>query len=128
MLDILADTHGFEGDFAHQLGFWMSDGDSNKFGVSFVFEYTKYRFKKSVLNVLSRSHWLKLCFRQSLLSKLITQFNPTFPVCGHIGYFSPLNLRHPKTVNASKVLRLKSFPLLVLFIGQHWMVDNPTVA
>ena len=40
-LNILAETHGFEGYFAHQLAVGMSDGDKNKFGVSFAFEYTK---------------------------------------------------------------------------------------
>ena len=40
-LDILADTHGFEGDFAHQLAVGMPDCDQNKFGVSLAFEDTK---------------------------------------------------------------------------------------
>ena len=42
ILDILADTHGFEGDFAHHLAVGMPDGDRNKFGVSFAFEYTYF--------------------------------------------------------------------------------------
>ena len=51
-MDIFADTHGFEGDFAHQLAVGMPDGDRNKFGVYFAFEGTKllkqnfHRFKK----------------------------------------------------------------------------------
>ena len=32
---------GCEGDFAHQLAVGMPDGDRNKIGVRFVFEYTK---------------------------------------------------------------------------------------
>ena len=31
----------FKGDFAHHLAVGMPDGDRNKFGVSFAFEYTK---------------------------------------------------------------------------------------
>ena len=34
------DTHGFEGDFAHQHAIGMPDGDRNKFGISFVYEST----------------------------------------------------------------------------------------
>ena len=41
ILDILADTHNFEGDFAHQLAFGMPDGNKNKLGASLVFEYIK---------------------------------------------------------------------------------------
>ena len=41
ILDILAETHGFEGDFALQLAVGMPDVDRNKIGVSFAFEYTK---------------------------------------------------------------------------------------
>ena len=50
-MDILADIDGFEGDFVIQLAVGMLDGDRNKFGVSFGFEYAKllkpkHRFKK----------------------------------------------------------------------------------
>ena len=40
-LDILVDTHSFEGDFVHQLAIGMPDGNRNKLGAGFVFEYTK---------------------------------------------------------------------------------------
>ena len=41
ILDILADTHGFEGDFVHQLALGRHPGDSVKFEASFLFEYIK---------------------------------------------------------------------------------------
>ena len=44
ILDILADTYGFEGDFAHQLAVGMPDGNRIKFGVSSEFEYTMLYF------------------------------------------------------------------------------------
>ena len=42
ILDILADTHGFEGDFARQIAIGMPGGDRNKFRAGcFVLDYTK---------------------------------------------------------------------------------------
>ena len=38
VLDIRADTHGFEGNFAHQLAVGMPNADKNKYGVCFGFE------------------------------------------------------------------------------------------
>ena len=56
MLDILADIHGFEEDFVHQLVVARHAGGSVKFEAIFVFEYAKslkylitvlfHRFKK----------------------------------------------------------------------------------
>ena len=37
-----ADTHCFEGDFAHQLAVGVPNGDMNKFGASYVFENTYF--------------------------------------------------------------------------------------
>ena len=56
MQDILPDTQGFEGDIAHQLIVGMSDGNKNKFGVSFPFEYTKLLKQKLLYFIGSRSY------------------------------------------------------------------------
>ena len=40
-LDNLADTHGFEGDFVHQLAVGRHAGDKVQFETSIIFEYTK---------------------------------------------------------------------------------------
>ena len=57
ILNILADTHGFEGDFAHHLAVGITDGHKNKFGVGFAFEYTKLLKQNLVI-----FHRLKLLF------------------------------------------------------------------
>ena len=42
VLNILADTHGCEGDIAHQFAIGRPDCDKkNKFGARLAFEYTK---------------------------------------------------------------------------------------
>ena len=41
LLDSLADTHGVEGNFVHQLAIGRHAGGKVKFEANFVFEYTK---------------------------------------------------------------------------------------
>ena len=55
ILDILADTYGFEGDFDHQLAVGGHLGGSVKFETIFVFEYTK-----SLSLVQKHSTWKEL--------------------------------------------------------------------
>ena len=68
ILDILADTHGFEKNFAHQLTVGMPDGDRNNFGVSFAFEDTKLLKQNLLYFIGLRTYFNSSIFKNIAMS------------------------------------------------------------